>query len=216
MQSLTRHQKALYGLSAFAIALSITRVIYTNNLSFLFLVWNLFLAWVPYWISNTKFKEHDKINLKLTCFVGIWLVFLPNAPYLLTDLVHFHSTSQTKWLDLILLSSYAICGVLLFYFSLQHFKTNFLLKRRKSSQVIILIGLLVLSAYGIFLGRELRFNSWDIISNPLGLCIAVFKSVFDAQHYKHTIALTFIFALFLYISMLVFDNLFYQQNEKKS
>lgn len=216
MQSLTRHQKALYSLSAFAIVLSITRVIYTNNFSFLFLIWNLLLAWIPYWISNTKFKEHDKINFKLTCFVGMWLLFLPNAPYLLTDLVHFHSTSKTKWLDLILLSTYAICGVLLFYFSLQHFKTNFLLKRRKSSQVIILIGLLVLSAYGIFLGRELRFNSWDIISNPLGLCIAIFKSIFDAQHYKHTIALTFIFALFLYISMVVFDNLFYQQNEKES
>lgn len=213
---LNRHQKALYSISLFAICLSITRVAYTGNYSFLFLIWNLFLAWIPYWISNTKFKEHNSINFKLFCYVGIWLLFLPNAPYLLTDLVHFHSTSKTKWLDLVLLSTYAISGILLFYFSLQHFKNNFLLKRRKKSQLIILIGLILICSYGIYLGRELRFNSWDIFTNPIKLFLAITKSVFHKDHLLHTGALTLLFALFLYISTLVFDNLFYQQHEKKN
>ena len=215
-QSISKRQMALYSLSVFAITLSIVRVIYTQNLSYLFMIWNLFLAWIPYWLSNSKFRETKSINLISLLFIGTWLLFLPNAPYLLTDLVHFKAMSKTKWLDLIVLSSYALCGVLLFYLSLKQFKSCFLQNKSKTTQQLINLLILLLSAYGIYLGRELRFNSWDVISNPIGLINSVFSSVFNVNKILHTGALTFIFAVFLYISVIVFDYLLHPTNEKEN
>ncbi|MDH4129228.1 MAG: DUF1361 domain-containing protein [Spirochaetota bacterium] len=207
---------ALYSLSIFAITLSVTRVIYTQNLSYLFMIWNLFLAWIPYWISNSKFKVAKNNNIRIVLFIGIWLLFLPNAPYLITDIIHFKATSKTKWLDLIVLCSYTLCGMLLFYLSLKQFTNCFLLKKSKIIQHLTSLTILLLSAYGIYLGRELRFNSWDIISNPIELINSVFSSVFNVNKILHTGALTFIFALFLYVSVLVFDYLLHPTNEKEN
>ena len=76
--------------TVFSLGLLIFRMIYTENITFIFLVWNLFLAWIPYIISNTytKYDHQFKSRLMLFLTVMIWLPFFPNAPYILTDLFH--------------------------------------------------------------------------------------------------------------------------------
>jgi uncharacterized membrane protein len=76
--------------SLFCVALLLLRVYVTGSLFYGFLVWNLFLAAIPYVIStglsNTVWMK--KQSLVLVIILGIWLLFLPNAPYLITDLMH--------------------------------------------------------------------------------------------------------------------------------
>lgn len=207
-------QKALYFLSAFAISLSIGRAIYTQHLGFLFLIWNLFLAWIPYLISNYAFKETKKLNLKIVITMGCWLLFLPNAPYLVTDLVHFHSTYKTRWLDLVILCTYALTGILLFYFCIRKFKHIYFVHLHEKLRHLALIAILGASAYGIYLGRVLRFNSWDVLTNPMELIHSIINSVFKPGYFIHTAYITLLFMVFLYISVRVFDFLFYADDTK--
>lgn len=213
---ISKQQQALYALSAFAVILSIGRVFYSGQLTFLFLAWNLFLAWIPYWISTSQFKFHQKITYRSFIFVAIWLAFLPNAPYLVTDFVHFHSKGQLKWLDIVLLSSYAIAGMLLFHRSLQHFRFAFLSQLSLRLQHLVILLILFSSAYGIYLGRILRFNSWDVVIRPLWLTESIFRSVFDPNHFKYTMYITGLFLVFLYVSVLVFDHLSVTTHEEKN
>ncbi len=209
-------QKALYYLSAFAICLSIGRSIYTQHWSFLFLIWNLFLAWIPYWISIYGIKRENKLNVRTAVFIMGWMAFLPNAPYLVTDFIHFHSTSKTKWLDIVLLSNYALAGILLFYFSLRNLKETCYNLIPQKWQAPATFGIIAASAYGIYLGRVLRFNSWDVLTNPLELANSIFRSIFNPNCFVHTAYITLLFMVFLYISVRVFDFLFYQVNEEKN
>lgn len=217
MNNTTKSQlKALYFLSAFAVCLSVGRSIYTQHWSFLFLIWNLLLAWIPYWISLYGIKRENKLNLRTAVFIMGWLPFLPNAPYLVTDFIHFHSTSKTKWLDIVLLSTYALSGILLFYFSIRKLKETCYNLIPKKWQALATFGIIGSSAYGIYLGRVLRFNSWDVITNPVELMSSIFRSIFSPSCFVHTAYITLLFMVFLYISVRVFDFLFYQANEEKN
>jgi uncharacterized membrane protein len=210
------HQKALYFLSAFALSLSVGRSFYTGHPGCLFLVWNLFLAWVPYWISCYLFKPTEKLNLRLLLVFGCWIAFLPNAPYLLTDFVHLNNSGKLKWFDIVLFSSYATCGILLFHKSLSLFRTIYLKQISPLMGRLFTIAVLGVSAYGIYVGRVMRYNSWDVLTNPFGLGRSIFRSIFDWDHLKHTLYITSLFLLFLYISVVVFDYLLSPSNEEKN
>lgn len=124
-----------------------------------------------------------------------WLAFLPNAPYLVTDFIHFHSTSKTKWLDIVLLSTY---GLQEFCFSILVLKTkgDLLQFDPKKWQALATFGIIGSSAYGIYLGRVLRFNSWDVITNPLELMSyfrSIFKSILFVSYSLHYTAVHGIF-----------------------
>src|ERR1700740_1483638 len=207
-------QKAMYFLGAFAITLSIGRTVYTQQLSFLFLIWNLFLAWIPYWIINYGIKKESKLNFQNAVLALTWLAFLPNAPYLVTDFIHFHSAARTKWLDIVLLSTYALSGILLFYFSIRKFKEIFFNLIPKRLQALATFTIIAASSYGIYLGRVLRFNSWDVVTNPIHLIGSILRSVFSPGCFLHTAYITLLFMVFLYISVRVFDVLFYPIHEE--
>ncbi|HEY1040293.1 MAG TPA: DUF1361 domain-containing protein [Bacteroidia bacterium] len=209
-------QKALYFLGAFAICLSIGRAIYTEQLSFLFLTWNLFLAWIPYWLINHTVKKEPRLNVKNGILILVWLAFLPNAPYLVTDFIHFHSTAKTRWLDIVLLSSYALSGILLFYFSIRKFKELFYDLIPERLQALATFTIIAASSYGIYLGRVLRFNSWDVITSPFYLVNSILRSIFNPDCFMHTAYITVLFMVFLYISVRVFDFLFYPANEEEN
>jgi uncharacterized membrane protein len=211
-----KHQKALYFLSAFAVSLSVGRAVYTDHFSFLFLIWNLFLAWIPYWISVYGFKPAEKLNIKTLLVLSGWIAFLPNAPYLLTDFVHFNSAGKMKWLDIVLFSTYATAGFLLFHKSLGRFRDVYLKNfsvRMKHACTFLILGI---SSYGIYVGRVMRYNSWDVITDPFGLTRSIFRSIFHAGHLQHTLYITSLFMAFLYISVIVFDHLLNPAHEEKN
>jgi uncharacterized membrane protein len=159
-------------LSIYCIALLLIRAKLTQSIFLFFLIWNLFLAIIPY-IMIVYIKINKvilKSKFKTFAFLFIWLLFLPNSFYIITDFVHLsQSKSNTFWFDLIVLSSYAFIGFTLGLISLFEFEK--ILKHFFTTKIIQVVIPIVcfLCGIGIYIGRILRYNSWDVISNPLQL-----------------------------------------------
>jgi uncharacterized membrane protein len=155
-----------------------TRVVVTGEFTYLFLTWNLFLAFIPLaitqWLGTNDRFAKSKMTTALVLL--IWLLFIPNSFYILTDLFHLHKfDAAPKWFDLLLLFSFAWNGILLGVVSLR--RTAVMLERfthRNFSPFMVFI-VMWLNAFGIYIGRYLRFNSWDIITKPF----SVFNGMFD-------------------------------------
>jgi uncharacterized membrane protein len=112
-------QKTLLAFFAFIFLMIIARMIYSGKYAFVFLVWNLFLAWLPFIISSS-FKRIVQIEKWKQLFVfAAWLLFFPNALYIVTDSVHLNlETTVPKWFDAILLFTSCITGLMMAFISL--------------------------------------------------------------------------------------------------
>ncbi len=135
----------------------------------LFLVWNLFLAWLPYELSGhlTRRRRADVVAFGL---LGLWLLFLPNAPYILTDFVHLRSRPPIPWwYDLLLLSSYATLGIWLGLRSLQRVYAWLSSQYHEKVATLVVAVSLWLTGFGVYIGRFGRWNSWDVFTQPASL-----------------------------------------------
>lgn len=184
---------------ALSLVLLMIRMKLNQSFYLLFLVWNLFLAIIPFTI--TLVLSNRKLGNKLLFLVNfmIWLVFLPNAPYIVTDLLHLINSQQhLMWLDILVILSFAFNGLILFYLSL--FDMEQLLKQVIKTSLIkpILILIIGLTAFGVYLGRFLRFNSWEIISAPQELFSGLINLIIrpDAEVWLFTLT----FGTFLGVS----------------
>ncbi|ULC59017.1 DUF1361 domain-containing protein [Flaviramulus sp. BrNp1-15] len=193
-----------------SIVLLMVRMKLTHSFYFLFLVWNLFLAVIPFAITSylVSLPKLNKIGFVL-CF-SVWLLFLPNAPYIVTDLINLRlNYGYYIWLDVLLVSSFALNGLLLFFLSL--IDTKLLLQDyfKKSITNYIITFILFLSGFGVYLGRFLRYNSWEILSNPKLLLIDILNIAIQPNTNKEAWLFTILFGTFLYIGFWVFKNLNY-------
>jgi uncharacterized membrane protein len=179
----------------------------TNSFFYLFLVWNLFLAVIPFTIT-TYLASIPKLNkFKIVVWFGVWLLFLPNAPYIVTDLIHLKlNNTHLIWLDIIVVSTFACNGLLLFYLSVLDMKTILKPYLSKTVSNYGLIIILFLSSFGIYLGRFLRYNSWEIISNPNYLLNDIINIVIQPSNNKEAWLFTILFGAFLNIGYLVFKT----------
>lgn len=187
-------------MTAFCLSLSILRVYLSGSFYFLFLIWNLFLAAVPY-IITSLISNREKSKGQLAKIIGvslIWLLFFPNAPYILTDLFHLRLiTDFPKWFDLILIISYAWTGLLFGFLSLlkieklyrNYFSINLI---NLSSSIILFI-----ASFGIYLGRYLRWNSWDILNNPHGLMYDISDRIINPFEHPRAWGMTVLFGFLL-------------------
>lgn len=171
---------------AFIAMMIIGRIIYSGKPAFIFLIWNLFLAWIPFYISFHFKQLHNRQTvLQVIIFLG-WLLFFPNALYIITDLIHLDmETNVPKWVDAILLFTSAIIGLLMAFVSLLRVEV-FLLKKFDNKMVkVVILALLGLGSFGVYLGRFLRWNSWDIIQHPFGLVYQIAERfIFPFQHLR--------------------------------
>lgn len=140
----------------------------TRSSTFLFLVWNLFLAWVPYLLSLLLPKLPKRwLAIPL---LTVWLVFLPNAPYIVTDLMHVHyRTGIPLWYDMMMLFSFAWTGLLLGFLSLLDVQTYLEKNLGKRPGDLIISAVIVLCAFGVYIGRYQRWNTWDLLQAPYQL-----------------------------------------------
>jgi uncharacterized membrane protein len=190
----------LLGFSLLCFALSVFRFVMTDTKVFLFLNWNLFLAFVP-WVFSTYLILHPRMQSNrwvVALLFGIWLVFFPNAPYILTDLFHLRLQSGMPiWFDLVLILSFAWTGLLYGFFSL--YDMEFILARwfGKRGSVLVSMILLFLGSFGIYLGRYLRWNSWDIIQKPFSLMYDVSDRIINPLDHPRTWGMTFFMWLFM-------------------
>jgi uncharacterized membrane protein len=157
--------------SIFSMALLIFRLLYTGSLLFVFLSWNLFLAFVPYLISKHLANAGGKWQWWQQVLLGlVWLLFIPNSFYLITDLFHLDKNEIVPlWYDLALLLSFAWSGILFGILSVRQMEKLFESFFRKKSEFLFLAPLMLLNGFGVYVGRYLRFNSWDVITDPFML-----------------------------------------------
>jgi uncharacterized membrane protein len=154
----------------FSIGLMTFRIIYTGHLLFAFLAWNLFLAFVPYAISKKLSGTEFLAKWKLLFYAFTWLMFVPNSFYIITDLFHLDMNEDVPlWYDLALLLSFAWSGVLFGILSVRQMEKLFEQTFTKKFDLLFIVPIMALNGFGIYIGRYLRFNSWDVIANPFQL-----------------------------------------------
>jgi uncharacterized membrane protein len=156
---------------AFSTLLIMARIFYTGQLTFLFLVWNLFLAWLPYAFTNyaqdqPKWRKGKRFLLLFT----IWLLFIPNSFYIITDLFHLGPYYAVPvWFDLVMILSFAWNGLLLGLLSVRQMEKMVQRYLPGRHELLFIYPIMWLNAFGVYIGRYLRFNSWDVITNPFAL-----------------------------------------------
>jgi uncharacterized membrane protein len=186
--------------SSLCILLLIARMQWSGSISYIFLAWNLFLAWIPFLCSALLLKAQSEQRPKILLFALFsgWLLFFPNSPYIVTDLFHLRQKQGIPlWFDLVLILFFAWNGLLLGFaslFEIQRFLRSWLSARIVNVFVVLLM---ILCSFGIYLGRYPRWNSWDIISNPVALFADIFQMILHPTENTRMIGVTFFFSLFL-------------------
>ncbi len=189
----------IIGFTIYCFVLLLIRAKLTHTLYLFFLIWNLVLAFIPYVITTYLLNREVQLTHRyLLIFpLSIWLLFLPNSFYIITDLIHLtRSHNNCHWMDLIIISSYACIGFILGLLSLLDFEQLFLRYYSKHMLRLVIPILCFLCGIGIYMGRILRFNSWDILNKPLTVCHSIYPHLLSAQ------ALLFVchFGAFIYFT----------------
>ena len=209
--------------SIISISLAFVRMQYSDTLHYKNLVWNLILAWIPLLFATTAYisaisRKPIFYMLILGCSL-VWLLFFPNAPYILTDFQHLSLVNDNVpvWFDVILLVWFAWTGLLLGMVSL------YLMQKIIDRTFGSLIGWLFvfvsvsLGSLGIYLGRFERWNSWDVFQDPLPILTDFLHTLQHPRSNIRLLGFTLLFALFflfIYLTLIVFGKLAHEQRRE--
>ena len=170
-------------LSLVAVFFHLIRILFDSSVDFS-MDWNLFLSWIPLiiaFLANNFTKRLGHIPVALAFLSLVWIVFFPNAPYMVTDLAHLTVDYQRDltWHDTIMLFFYAevslFNGLVSLYWIHQAWRDVY---SRKVSTYMLLASL-PLAGFGVYLGRVRRMNSWDVIHDPRLILENLFQSLMD-------------------------------------
>ncbi len=203
----------LAGATIFSVIIWRVRTTISGSWNYGFLIWNLFLAWIPFiiaYFTYTAVLSRRQILLLVPIAAFLWLIFFPNAPYILTDFQHLAGNWRDApvWYDVMLLIWFSFTGLLLGMVSL--FMMQEIIRRTFGrwvgwAFVAVVTGL---SSIGVYAGRFLRWNSWDIFFHPAGLAAYTIERAQDPS--LQSIMFTSLFGaffLFLYITLYTFGHL---------
>jgi uncharacterized membrane protein len=168
---------SLAGLTGVSICLFFAGAVANRSLQFDYLLWNLFLAWVPLGIvvllvrslRHNLWSSWRPLGLTL-----LWLVLLPNSFYMISDFVHIQDVARHNLLyDVVMFTAFIFTAALLGFSSLYIVHTELRKRMRMQSSSVVVAGILFLCSFAIYLGRDLRWNSWDVLLNPAGILFDV-------------------------------------------
>jgi uncharacterized membrane protein len=194
---------ALFVTSAFAGTLVVTRILWTGRLTSVYLIWNLFLAWLPLLFAlKACGQEPGKTRpWKLAAWAAGWLLFFPNAPYIFTDLIHLTARHRaTVWTDLVLIALFAVTGLVLGFLSL-YLMQSLVVRRMGRVAGWLFVGVSAgLGSLGIYVGRFLRWNSWDPLINPFDFTRDVGEWLVQMLAHRREALFPALFAAFLFLA----------------
>ncbi|MHB8060111.1 MAG: DUF1361 domain-containing protein [Gaiellaceae bacterium] len=170
---------------------------------YLFLIWNLFLAWIPLAVSLLIEKVHGRGGRPalLVLLAAIWLLFFPNAPYIITDFIHLEPRGTAPlWFDVLLIASFAWTGLLLGFVSLNRVQRLIASAAGALAGWLAAASALVLASFGIYIGRFEVRNSWDIVLQPDLLIRDTWHQLTSPALYPRTLGVTFSYAIFLILT----------------
>ena len=190
-------------LLCWCIALLAVRIVYSHSLAYAFVGWNLFLAVIPA-VAAALFVRARSTFAKALTFV-VWLAFLPNAPYIATDFVHLRMRPGVPlWFDVALLLSCAATGILLAFTSVADVQGVIAARYGQAIAWTFALAVLVLCGFGIYLGRFLRWNSWDLATEPFARMSYLAASATHPLAHPRTLAVTLIYGISLAIGYAAF------------
>jgi len=162
---------ALVLASILSCALVVVRAYYAGTTAYAFFFWNLFLAWVPagaallFYGLAARAHRHWPVMIAVAV---IWFLFFPNAPYIVTDIVHLRERPPVPfWYDIVCVMAFAQTGLFLGYLSLYLVQEVIRAWLGRWVGWLFALAMLGLSAFGVYLGRFLRWNSWDALADPV-------------------------------------------------
>jgi len=190
-------------LAAICFFFTLVRHIITGRRTYYFLNWNLLLALIPMFVSliiSSRFVKNRPKILTAVLFV-IWLLFFPNAPYIITDLYYLNRHSERMfWYDLITIMLFAWTGLLAGFLSMDIIRETLLSKLSRIKNIIAVCGLWFISAFGVYLGRVLRWNTWEIFVDPKEFFLDVIDRFINPIGHSNTWGFTFFMGVFLNIT----------------
>jgi len=217
---LKQYNKNLYNLTIKLMVITIIasffvlcRVIYQDSIRYVFLIWNIFLIWLPFYFSLIYTNYSFKAKYSPYIIGILWLIFYPNGPYIITDFIHLSSynfygnkvfgfpfnSSLSIWYDFFLISIFVIIGLVLSFISLSIMHKDIEKKYNYLLGWIFIIIICIVSSFAIYLGRFTRVNSWEFVTNPLYLFNIIISS-FNLQ----VLFFTILFSILIFIFYLTF------------
>ncbi len=214
-----RYELAIFILLAIASLVCVTLVaarnVYTDNANYRFLIWNLFLAWIPFGAAAAAHAfagaGRRALYVAILACALVWLLFFPNAPYILTDFLHISTITDSapKWFDVLMIMWFAWTGLLLGVVSLNLMQQLVarILGRIVAWAFVVVVA--VFGSVGIYIGRFLGWNSWDLFRKPAYLTAQFFDRFGDPAGIQ-LMGFCLLFAvlfLFVYVTLYLFGML---------
>jgi uncharacterized membrane protein len=203
--SVSRRRRAVYGAlvlaSVFAAMLIGARFAYSREPLYGGLIWNLFLAWIPFVLAIVIYDRH-RSGMRVAALLplgALWLLFLPNAPYIVTDFRHLEQSPRVPlWFDVVVIAAPAWTGMLLGLLSVYLVQVVVRNAVGHRASWAVALSALGLASFGIYLGRVLRWNSWDVLVDPTLLTQLLFH-----LESARAVAMTVLLTGFLVVSYVV-------------
>lgn len=201
---LTRYQRlagALIVSNLVSASLFLIRAEQAENIRYWFLLWNLVLAWVPLafiLLLRERLKTARWLTWPNLLLTILWVGFLPNSFYLVSDLIHLHSTGEVSIIfDAVMFMSFIFNGFAAGFASLYIFHVQLLRRIRRDYAHSIIALVLLICSFAIYLGRDLRWNTWDILVNPAGILFDVSERVINPLTHSEVFSVTGLFFVLL-------------------
>jgi uncharacterized membrane protein len=184
-----------------SIALFLGGALRNHSWDFAYLMWNLFLAWLPFgfalWLAEIL-KRKLWSSWEALGVSALWLIFLPNTFYMVSDFIHLGEVKRVDLLyDAVMFASFiavaVVLGVCSLYIVHQEVRKRLTLK----GSSVWLAAVMLLTSFAIYLGRDLRWNSWDVLTNPGGLLFDVSDRLFHPAAYPQMSLTVAIFLVFM-------------------
>ncbi len=189
----------LAAMSVFCLLLWLVRFYLSGTPAFIFLNWNLFLAFLPWGLTTVMdCTPVARKSWMLAILLAAWLLVFPNAPYILTDLFHLqHRRNMPPWFDLVMVLCFAWTGLAFGFASLADLERMIKARAGAFTAYSMTVILLFLASFGIYLGRYERWNSWDLLTSPVSLISDIASRFADPGAYPRTWGMTVLLGILL-------------------
>ena len=182
------------------------RIHRTGDAFYEFLAWNLFLAWIPLVCALiAHLRARRSADWVVGVLLVVWLLFFPNAPYVLTDFIHLGTdrSSAPLWYDALMLSSFAWTALLLGFTSAYFVQAIVRRSLGEAWSWLVLVVAFALASFGVYLGRFVRFNSWDALVRPVRVLHVIGRQVENPLEHPRLVGTLLVLTTFLLVGYLV-------------
>ena len=207
---------------AICIMLVVARVAYSDTRDRTGLIWNLFLAWIPFMLSyfaHLVSWRRSTLYLIIPAIAFLWLIFFPNAPYMLTDLQDLsrRATNAPLWYDVIIVVWCSWTGMMLGVISLYLMQDIVVRTFGRTTGWLFVFIISALSSFGIYIGRFVRLNSWDILQNPAETAQEILGIVIDPSMRLAAFTISYAtFFIFVFLLLYAFSHMLHEQSSHLS